>query len=171
MALSLRAWCRRKARLQPCPSARPGVQTEWAASRGTGCRAEGPAIRRPCPARSWAEAAPKCAEGGALSPKMKSAEGCPRIFVRGIVTEWRRRPAPNYQRSGFVRPLTRRPNSARFGGAKRAPQHIVSIVRGIFLEKFGLLLNTGPLAFFVFQPHIACSEVTCCWVLITRTPR
>ncbi len=31
--------CRRKARLQPCPSARPGVQAERAPSRGTGCRA------------------------------------------------------------------------------------------------------------------------------------
>src|SRR5436305_8924868 len=33
------AWvsAQRSAALKPCPSARPGVQPEWAASRGTGC--------------------------------------------------------------------------------------------------------------------------------------
>lgn len=54
--------CDSKKRLRhatDCPSARAGVQAEWARSRGTGCteRSGG----------SWAEGAPQRAEGGALS--------------------------------------------------------------------------------------------------------
>jgi hypothetical protein len=39
-----------------------GVQAEWAASRGTGCRERND--------RSWAEGDPKRAEGGALRTPM-----------------------------------------------------------------------------------------------------
>jgi hypothetical protein len=64
---------RREARLQPCPSARPGVQTEeWLRGEpAAGLSPYDPS--RPRLARSWAEAAPKCAGGRAPSHHSASA--------------------------------------------------------------------------------------------------
>ena len=123
MSASLGHGCRRKSRLRPCPSARPGVQAERAPSRGSGCRASRPlGSPHPVRRRSWAEGAPKRAEGGALSPhvynvgcKEPARQAWPGAARRDATTSGRRRrrrPKGRTRRSRGTRRDRARPPAA-----------------------------------------------------------
>jgi len=78
------------AALKPCPSARPGVQPEWVASRGTGCTER---------ARAWRKLGGSHSEGRwGQRPKQPAAQrrdnkgGSPSLCHRNWLTTRRRDP-------------------------------------------------------------------------------
>lgn len=66
------------AALKPCPSARPGVQPEWAASRGTGCTERGTR------GGSWAEADPEGAGGWPQAPRRHGGGAANQAQTRSV---------------------------------------------------------------------------------------